>query len=110
MNAKELASAIEELPQDLRLELLQKLEAKKLADIQAAGEKRRLAKLEAAMASQEMQPTIRLAAGALRRIGIHDFVKAADVAVLNKAMTEHNLDMAKRIEIKRMLSILGVID
>jgi hypothetical protein len=110
MTAKELVSAVESLTAEQRVELLQKLQAAKIDDIKAAAEKRRLAKMHAAMSDERMQPTIKLVKGALHRIGINDFVQASDMAKLNKSMSDAGLDMAARIEIKRQLSLIGVVE
>jgi hypothetical protein len=87
---------------------------KKLDDVIKASEQansaaaRRAARLDAALADPARQPAIQYAAGALRRLGL-DFVSAADMNKLTEAMRERNLDVTTRIELKRVLSDLGVI-
>ena len=61
------------------------------------------------MADPETHGSIEYVKGCLRRIGLN-LVQAADMKKLNDAMTEHKLDTAQRIEIKRLLAALGVID
>ena len=88
---------------------------KKLSDVIAAHEQknssaaRRATRLDAALADPARQPAINYANGALRRLGL-DFVAASDMNKLTEAMREKNLDVATRIELKRVLSDLGVLD
>jgi hypothetical protein len=88
---------------------------KRLADLIKAHEQktsstaRRAAKLDAAMSDPARQPAINYANGALRRLGL-DFVTASDINKLDQAMRSSNLNTTQRIEIKKVLSDLGVLD
>jgi hypothetical protein len=70
---------------------------------------RRSAKLDAALSDPSKKAAIAYINGALTRLGL-DFVAAADIHKLTEAMRSKNLETATRIEIKRVLSDLGVLD
>jgi len=89
--------------------LRQKIDAKIAEDDKRnSREAQRAARLQAA-ASEAMAPAVIYAKAALARIGL-DFHAAADLGKLNAALTEAKLDMTKRIELKKILADLGVID
>ena len=69
----------------------------------------RAAKLDKALNDPARQPAIQYAKGALRRLGL-DFAAAADINALTTAMRERDLDVTSRIELKRVLSDLGLLD
>jgi hypothetical protein len=75
----------------------------------SGAEARRMARLKAAAESESMRPIVTYAEGSLRRLGL-DFHAAADMNKLNAALTAANWDTTKRIEIKRLLAEIGVID
>jgi hypothetical protein len=70
---------------------------------------RRAAKLDAALADPGRQLHVQYAAGRLRSIGL-DFVKAADVSRLTEAMRAGNFSTTQRIELRKVLADLGVIE
>jgi hypothetical protein len=70
---------------------------------------RRSAKLDAALSDPGKKAAINYANGALRRLGL-DFISASDMNKLTTAMRERNIDTTSRIELKRVLSDLGVLD
>ena len=70
---------------------------------------RRAAKLDKALNDESKRAAISYAKGALSRLGL-DFVTAADINALTERMRERNLDTVTCIELKRVLSDLGVLD
>jgi hypothetical protein len=81
----------------------------KAHDARNSATARRAARLDAALADPGKKAAITYINGALTRLGL-DFVSASDVNALTAAMRSKNLDTATRIEIKRVLSDLGVLD
>lgn len=96
-------------PADLRKLHQQIGDMLKAADAKNSAEARRAAKLQAAIDDPQKHGAVEYAKGCLRRVGL-DFAAASDVNKLNSAMTEHKLDTARRIELKRLLGELGVIN
>jgi hypothetical protein len=100
---------VRSLSPDARRKLTEALKGFEMQSITAAADERRAAKLQAAMSDANKEGAIAYVKGCLRRIGL-DFVAASDMNRLNTAMAEHKLDTARRIELKRLLGELGVID
>lgn len=103
----QLIESVQKLNPEQRKTLVDKLQETSMADVRASAETKRLGKMQAAIDAES--PVIPYAQGALRRIGL-DFVQAADLNRLISAMTAAKMDGTRRIELKKILADLGVID
>jgi hypothetical protein len=111
-NFADLLTAVDKLDAADRLKLAEKLSAKKLADVKAATERNRAARLDAAMQNEALQPMIKTVLRQLRRLGL-DFEKIAakaDVAAVDAAVRNlPGFTAQESIELKTALSRLGAL-
>jgi hypothetical protein len=72
----------------------------------------RLARIAAAQADPQMEPTINYCSGRLHSLGldINSLAASADVHALDKAMAEQKWNSEQRIGMKSALSRIGVLD
>lgn len=95
-------------PKDLRA-LRKKIDVMIAAeDAKHSAEAKRSARLQAALEDETKRPAIDYARGMLSRLGM-TFASAADVHALTDAMRKANMDLHQRVELKKLLSDIGVI-
>lgn len=105
----EIMLAIDKLDAADRLKLTEKLSAKKLDDIKAAADTKRMAKLKAA--AQERSVPFMTALRSLHRLGldIEAVAAKADIAAVEAAMTQQNWPPFDRVQLKTVLANIGAI-
>jgi hypothetical protein len=112
-NFNDLLKAVDALDANDRIKLAEKLSAKKLDDIKAAADKKRLARIEAAMQNDDLQPTVKMVLRQLRRLSL-DFetiAATADVGAVDKAVRAlPGFTAAEAFELKAGLAKLGAIN
>ena len=87
-------------------------EVVKAEDAKTSAKARRIARVAAAQADPQMEPTINYCSGRLSSLGldINSLAASADVHALDKAMAEHKWNSEQRIGMKSALSRIGVLD
>jgi hypothetical protein len=112
-NFNDLMTAIDKLDSADRVKLAEKLSGQKMADVKAAAEKQRLARVDAALQNEALRPMFKTALRQLRRLGL-DFEKiaaTADVASVDRAARAlPEFTAAEAIELKTALARLGAIN
>jgi hypothetical protein len=111
-NFADLMTAVDKLDAADRLKLAEKLSAKKIDDLKAAAETKRVARIEAAMQNESLQPMLKMTMRQLRRLGL-DFetiAAKADVAAVDAAARNlPSFTAQESIELKTALSRLGAL-
>lgn len=108
-NITDLLLAIDKLDAADRVKVAEKLAAKKMDDIRAAADTKRMAKLKAA--AQERSVPFVTALRSLQRLGldIEAVADKADIKAVEAAMTEHNWSNFDRVQLKTVLFNIGCI-
>jgi hypothetical protein len=110
-NISDLVKEIEKLSASDRKTLLDKLSAAQINDVKAAADKQRLSRLDAAATDPKMSVAFATSVKTLARLGLdlEKVAAAGDTAALDRAMQEHRLSGAEKIQIKTVLANIGAI-
>jgi hypothetical protein len=101
--------AIDRLDAADRVKISERLAAKKMDDLRAAADTKRLERLKAAARDRSV-PFI-TAIRSLQRVGldIEAVAEKADIKAVEAAMTAHNWPNSDRVQLKTVLANIGVI-
>ena len=103
---------VKSLSPDARRKLAEAIKQFELESISASAEDRRIARMKAATNNPDLEPAVKYANGALRRLGltVHAAAEADFSAKLDEAMSRAKLATADRIHLKTALAKIGLLD
>jgi hypothetical protein len=106
---KDVLSAIDRLSAEDRVQLSEKLAARKMADIKAAADTKRLDRLRAAARDRSV-PFV-TALRSLHRLGLdlEAVAEKVDIKAVEAAMAEKKWPAFERVQLKTVLANIGVI-